>query len=139
MKAVKAFGRGVVRARIPILITALVLLIPAVYGMTHTRINYDMLNYLPADMDTVIGQNELMDEFGKGAFSFLVFEDVPAGILAGEGAGAQVVVMTATHHHPIDTSHPLEVTRHEVLRLWQEEIRLAEVAEEDGTEVEHGT
>ncbi|MBQ3956866.1 MAG: MMPL family transporter [Clostridia bacterium] len=78
MKAVKAFGRGVVRARIPILITALVLLIPAVYGMTHTRINYDMLNYLPADMDTVIGQNELMDEFGKGAFSFLVFEDVPA-------------------------------------------------------------
>jgi sugar-phosphatase len=37
----------------------------------------------------------------------LVFEDVPAGILAGEGAGAHVVVMTATHHHPIETSHPL--------------------------------
>jgi sugar-phosphatase len=36
----------------------------------------------------------------------LVFEDVPAGILAGEGAGAQVVVITATHHHPIETSHP---------------------------------
>ena len=46
--------------------------------MAYTRINYDMLNCLPADMDTVIGQNELMDEFGKGAFSFLVFEDVPA-------------------------------------------------------------
>lgn len=37
----------------------------------------------------------------------LVFEDVPAGILAGEAAGAHVVVMTATHHHPIETSHPL--------------------------------
>jgi sugar-phosphatase len=37
----------------------------------------------------------------------LVFEDAPAGILAGEGAGAHVVVMTATHHHPIETSHPL--------------------------------
>ncbi|WP_411034438.1 HAD-IA family hydrolase [Shinella sp. BYT-45] len=37
----------------------------------------------------------------------LVFEDVPAGILAGEGAGAQVVVMTATHQHPIETGHPL--------------------------------
>ena len=47
MKAVKAFGRGVVRARIPILIAALLLLIPAVYGMRHTRINYDMLDYLP--------------------------------------------------------------------------------------------
>ena len=77
MKAVKAFGRGVVRARIPILITALLLLIPAVYGMRHTRINYDMLDYLPADMETVIGQNELMEEFGKGAFSFLILEDTP--------------------------------------------------------------
>lgn len=37
----------------------------------------------------------------------LVFEDVPAGILAGESAGARVVVITATHHHPIETSHPL--------------------------------
>ena len=77
MKAVKAFGRGVVRARIPILIAALLLLIPAVYGMRHTRINYDMLDYLPADMETVIGQNELMEEFGKGAFSFLILEDMP--------------------------------------------------------------
>ena len=77
MKAVKAFGRGVVRARIPILIAALLLLIPAVYGMRHTRINYDMLDYLPADMETVIGQDELMEEFGKGAFSFLILEDMP--------------------------------------------------------------
>ena len=41
------------------------------------RINYDMLNYLPEDMDTIIGQNELMEDFGKGAFSFIIVEDMP--------------------------------------------------------------
>ena len=46
--------------------------------MTHTRINYDMLDYLPEDMDTVIGQNELLSDFGKGAFSLVIVEDMPA-------------------------------------------------------------
>ncbi len=46
--------------------------------MANTRINYDMLDYLPEDMDTVVGQNELLDEFGKGAFSLIVVEDMPA-------------------------------------------------------------
>ena len=64
------FSRAVVKYRIPILIIALVLMIPSVLGMVNTRINYDMLDYLPEDMDTVIGQNELLEDFGKGAFSF---------------------------------------------------------------------
>ena len=51
------FGKAVVKCRVPILIVALALLIPAVFGMVNTRINYDMLNYLPEDMDTVIGQD----------------------------------------------------------------------------------
>ena len=51
-------------------------MIPAVIGMANTRINYDMLNYLPEDMDTIIGQNELMEDFGKGAFSFIIVEDI---------------------------------------------------------------
>lgn len=71
------FSRGVVKCRIPILILAAVLMIPAVLGMAGTRINYDMLDYLPGDMDTVTGQNELMEEFGKGAFSFIIVEDMP--------------------------------------------------------------
>jgi predicted RND superfamily exporter protein len=54
------------------------LLVPAVFGMTHTRINYDMLDYLPEDMDTVIGQNELLNDFGKGAFSLVIVENMPA-------------------------------------------------------------
>ena len=72
------FGRAVVKLRIPILILAVVLLVPAVWGMAHTRINYDMLDYLPEDMETVIGQNELMEDFGMGGFSFIIFEDMPA-------------------------------------------------------------
>ena len=71
------FSKAVVKCRIPILIIAKALLIPSVLGMAGTRINYDMLDYLPADMDTVIGQNELMEDFGKGAFSMLVIEDMP--------------------------------------------------------------
>lgn len=71
------FSKAVVKYRIPIIIVVLVLLIPAVLGAAATRINYDMLNYLPSDMDTVIGQNELMEDFGKGAFSYIIVEDMP--------------------------------------------------------------
>ena len=53
------------------------LMVPSVLGMIGTRINYDMLNYLPDSMDTVIGQDELMKDFGKGAFSFIVVENMP--------------------------------------------------------------
>ena len=71
------FSKAVVKYRIPILILTLVLLIPSVLGMIGTRINYDMLTYLPEDMETVIGQNELMEDFDKGAFAFLIVEDMP--------------------------------------------------------------
>ena len=71
------FSKAVVKCRVPILIIAILLLIPATIGMVTTRINYDMLNYLPDDMDTVIGQNELMEDFGKGAFSMLVIQNMP--------------------------------------------------------------
>ena len=72
------FSRAVVKSRVVILIVALILMVPSVMGMLHTRINYDMLTYLPEDMDTVIGQNVLLDDFGKGAFSMLIAEDMPA-------------------------------------------------------------
>ena len=72
------FSKAVVKYRVAILIVALALLAPAVLGMVNTRINYDMLDYLPEDMDTVIGQNELLSDFGKGAFSLVIVEDMPA-------------------------------------------------------------
>ena len=71
------FGKAVVKHRILILILTAVLLVPSVFGMIGTRVNYDMLTYLPEDMDTVIGQNELLKDFNKGAFTFLIFEDMP--------------------------------------------------------------
>ncbi len=71
------FARGVVRLRVPILVLTVILLIPAVLGMVSTRVNYDMLTYLPGEIDTVVGQDQLMEEFHKGAFSFLIFEDMP--------------------------------------------------------------
>ncbi len=71
------FSKAVVKWRVPIVIIAILLMIPATIGMINTRINYDMLDYLPDTMDTVIGQNELMEDFGKGAFSMLVIEDMP--------------------------------------------------------------
>ena len=73
-----SFSKAVVKYHIPILIIALALMIPSVFGIANTRINYDMLDYLPEDMDTVTGQNELLEDFGKGAFSFIVVEDMPS-------------------------------------------------------------
>lgn len=68
------FGKGVVKFRIPILILAVLLLIPAGISYLNTRVNYDILSYLPSDIGTMEGQDILLDEFGTGAFSFLIVE-----------------------------------------------------------------
>lgn len=69
-------GANVVKHRHIILVLALLLLIPSLIGYKSTRINYDMLTYLPSDMDTVKGQNILLDEFGKGGFSIIIVENM---------------------------------------------------------------
>ncbi len=71
------FGKAVVKARIPILIISLLLLIPSFFGYVGTRVNYDVLTYLPKDIETMKGQDILEDEFGSGAFSMLVVENMP--------------------------------------------------------------
>lgn len=68
------FGKAVVKFRIPILILSFLLLIPAGIEYINTRINYDILSYLPGDIDTMKGQEILLDEFGTGAFSLCVVE-----------------------------------------------------------------
>lgn len=70
-------GKIIVKFRHLILILALASLIPSFIGMMLTRVNYDMLNYLPSSMETVIGQNEFLEDFGKGAFSMIIVEDLP--------------------------------------------------------------
>lgn len=68
------FGKGVVKFRIPILILSFLLLIPAGICYMNTRINYDILSYLPSDIETMKGQEILLDEFGTGAFSVAVID-----------------------------------------------------------------
>lgn len=66
---VKRATRWLVRHRIPVIILCLLLLIPSVLGMAATKTKYDLLYYLPQDLDTVKGQEILLQDFGKGAFS----------------------------------------------------------------------
>lgn len=68
------FGKGVVKFRIPIVILAILLLIPSTLGMIKTRINYDILSYLPEDIDTMKGQEIMLEEFGKGGFAFVILD-----------------------------------------------------------------
>lgn len=72
------FGKAVVKLRIPILIISFLLLIPSAIGYFNTRVNYDILSYLPEDIETMKGQDILLDEFGTGAFSFCVVEGMDA-------------------------------------------------------------
>ena len=68
------FGKWVVKHRSLILIISILLLIPSAFGYFHTRVNYDILNYLPDEIDTMKGQEIMVDEFGTGAFSMCVVE-----------------------------------------------------------------
>ncbi len=68
----KKFGEIVVKLRVPVIIISFLLLIPSLFGILKTRINYDILSYLPSSLETMKGQDILMDEFGKGAYSIFV-------------------------------------------------------------------
>ena len=69
------FGKAVVKWRVPILILSLLLMIPAAIGYFNTRVNYDILSYLPKDIETMEGQDILLNEFGTGAFSLIVIDN----------------------------------------------------------------
>ena len=70
----KGFTKGLVKRRILVIAVCLMLLVPAVLGMAATKTKYDLLYYLPQDLETVRGQEILLQDFGKGAFSLLVTE-----------------------------------------------------------------
>ena len=71
-------GKVIVKLRIPILIISFLLLIPAGLGYVYTRVNYDILYYLPGDIETMKGQDILLDEFGKGAYATVVVQGMDA-------------------------------------------------------------
>lgn len=106
------FSKAVVKYRIPILILTVLLMIPSVIGMAETRVNYDMLTYLPEDMETVIGQNELLEDFNKGAFTFLIFDDMPKQDVASlkeKVEGVDHVDTVLWYDSVFDLSVPMEL------------------------------
>ncbi|MGI6176833.1 MAG: efflux RND transporter permease subunit [Eubacterium sp.] len=112
-----SFGEKVVKHRKLILMIALVLMIPSVIGMSATRINYDMLVYLPDDMDTVKGQDILMDEFGKGAISTIIVEgmtDREVADLKADIAKVEHVDSVVWYDSVMDLSVPKEMLPDEI-------------------------
>ena len=73
----KGFAKGLVRHRALVIVVCLLLMVPSVLGMAATKTKYDLLYYLPQDLETVQGQEILLQDFGKGAFSLLVTEGMP--------------------------------------------------------------
>ena len=69
-------GKWIARHRVLMLIVGFLLIIPSVIGMAKTRVNYDLLSYLPEHLETVKGQDILVDEYGMGAFSMVVVENM---------------------------------------------------------------
>ena len=106
------FGKGVVKYRIPILILCIAMLIPSVFGIMKTRINYDVLTYLPEETETVVGQNIMTDEFGLGAFSEVIVEGMePKDVskLKGEIEKIDHVASVVWYDDLLDTSVPMEI------------------------------
>ena len=69
-------GKWIAKHRVLVLLIGLLLVIPSVIGIAKTRVNYDLLSYLPDTLETVKGQDILVDEFGMGAFSMVIVENM---------------------------------------------------------------
>ena len=87
------FARWLVKHRVVVVIVCLALMIPSVFGMMSTKVKYDLLYYLPEDLDTIKGQNILTEDFGKGAFSLCVTE----GLSEVEQADLEEAVRNVPH------------------------------------------
>ena len=87
------FARWLVKHRVVVVIVCLALMIPSVFGMKSTKVKYDLLYYLPEDLDTIKGQNILTEDFGKGAFSLCVTE----GLSEVEQADLEEAVRNVPH------------------------------------------
>lgn len=106
------FGKKIVKFRVPILIASFLLLIPSAFGYFHTRINYDILSYLPGDIETMQGQDILLDEFGTGAFSVCVvsgMEDKEIVTLENELKEVEHVKDVLWYGSVADLSTPMEL------------------------------
>ena len=122
------FGKAVVKFRIPILILSFLLLIPAGISYINTRINYDILSYLPGDIDTMKGQDILLEDFGTGAFSLCVVEDMSEKQvvdLENEIKGVEHVKDVIWYDTLADISIPMDVLPSEIKDAFNNEDKNA--------------
>ena len=115
------FGKAVVKLRIPILILSILLLIPAGIGYLNTRVNYDILTYLPEDIETMKGQDILLEEFGTGAFSFCVVEGMEPGdvaVMREQMAEVSHVKSVIWYDSLADISIPIEMLPDEIYEFF---------------------
>lgn len=115
------FGKAVVKLRIPILILSILLLIPAGIGYLNTRVNYDILTYLPEDIETMKGQDILLEEFGTGAFSFCVVEGMEPGdvaVMREQMAEVPHVKSVIWYDSLADISIPIEMLPDEIYEFF---------------------
>ena len=136
------FAKTIVKLRVPIILLALILLIPSAIGMAATQVNYDMLTYLPGNIDTMIGQDELMAEFGKGAFSFIVIEGMDHGNVAALKEKVEAVdhVDSAIWYNSFaDMSIPMEMLPKKLYDAFNADDATMMAVFFDGTTSEDGT
>ncbi len=106
------FGKAVVKLRIPILVVSFALLIPSLFGYMGTRVNYDILSYLPKDIETMAGQDILVEEFGTGAFSMFMAEGMQpkeASALKGKIEQVEHVEKVLWYDSFLDVTVPMEL------------------------------
>lgn len=136
------FGKKVVKFRVPIFIISLMLLIPSAFGYLGTKINYDILSYLPGDIETMKGQDILVDEFGTGAFSLFVAEgmdnkDVAA--LKSKIEKVEHVSKVIWYDSILDISFPMDMLPDEIVSAFKSDnatmlaIIFDETTSADGT------
>lgn len=136
------FGKKVVKFRVPIFIISLMLLIPSAFGYFGTKINYDILSYLPGDIETMKGQDILVDEFGTGAFSLFVAEgmdnkDVAA--LKSKIEKVEHVSKVIWYDSILDISFPMDMLPDEIVSAFKSDnatmlaIIFDETTSADGT------
>ncbi|MCQ2523882.1 MAG: MMPL family transporter [Lachnospiraceae bacterium] len=136
------FGKGIVKFRVPIILVALLLLIPSAIGYLGTRVNYDILYYLPKEIETMVGQDVLVDEFGTGAFSFLVVEGMntkDAAAMKEKVEAVDHVAKVIWYDSFMDTSIPMEMLPTELYEAFNNEDKTLMAVIFDDTTSSDGT
>ncbi|MDE7210351.1 MAG: MMPL family transporter, partial [Lachnospiraceae bacterium] len=135
-----SFGKKVVKYRIPILIVSILLLIPSALGYINTKVNYDIQYYLPGDIDTMVGQDILLEDFGKGAFSMFMaegMENKDVSALKAKIEQVKGVDSVIWYDSILDIGVPMELLPEKLLDVFQNgDVTLMAIFFEDTTSAE---